>query len=112
MRPISSTAVASSTTSPAPDIHSEPRWTRCQSVASPWTALYWHIGETTMRLAKSWPPRRIGEKSWLMRDPCWGLPSDAAPAVHREHGAGDHVGLVRAQEQGRVRDILWRREAA
>src|SRR5215213_6659184 len=38
--------------------------------------------------------------------------SDAAPAVDRQHRAGDHLGLVRAQEQRRVGDVLRRREAA
>ena len=49
MRPTASTAVASMISSPAPDKARWPRWTRCQSVAAPSTALYWHIGAMTMR---------------------------------------------------------------
>src|SRR6476620_2784305 len=49
MRPSTVTAVASIVTRPAPDISSWPQWTRCQSVAQPSTAEYWHIGDTTMR---------------------------------------------------------------
>ena len=52
MRPAASTAVASIINSPAPPSDSEPRCCRCQSLALPSSALYWHIGETTMRLAK------------------------------------------------------------
>src|SRR3546814_14829487 len=43
-----------------------PRWARCQSVALPFSALYSHIGETTMRLGKVRPRSEIGEKSWLV----------------------------------------------
>ncbi len=37
----------------------------CQSVAEPSSALYWHIGDTTMRLASARPRRAMGVKSWL-----------------------------------------------
>src|SRR6478672_1696745 len=50
MRPSAVTAVASIVNRPAPDISSWPQWTRCQSVAQPSTAEYWHIGDTTTRL--------------------------------------------------------------
>jgi hypothetical protein len=50
MRPVSDTAVASSTSRPAPDSARCPRWTMCQSPADPSSAEYWHIGATTMRL--------------------------------------------------------------
>src|ERR1700722_15632149 len=60
MRPAGSTAVASRTNTPAPDSDSEPRCWRCQSVAEPSTALYWHIGETAMRFARVTPPSVIG----------------------------------------------------
>src|SRR3977135_3275061 len=53
MRPIADTAVASIVTIPALDCSNWPQWTRCQSVAQPSTAEYWHIGETTMRLASA-----------------------------------------------------------
>jgi hypothetical protein len=45
---------------PALDRDSEPRCCRCQSVAEPATALYWHIGETAMRFARVTPPSVIG----------------------------------------------------
>ena len=50
MRPSGATAVASTMTSPAPPTAREPRWTKCQSFATPSSAEYWHIGETPMRL--------------------------------------------------------------
>src|ERR1700682_5018885 len=53
MRPIADTAVASIVNIPALDCSSWPQCTRCQSVAQPSTAEYWHIGETTMRLASA-----------------------------------------------------------
>ena len=49
MRPSDSTAVASITSSAAPDSARWPRCTVCHSVAAPSTALYWHIGAMTMR---------------------------------------------------------------
>ena len=52
IRPIADTAVASIVNNPAPDCSSWPQCTVCQSVAQPSTAEYWHIGETTMRLAR------------------------------------------------------------
>ena len=62
MRPRASTAVASIITRAAPDSAREPRCCKCHSVALPLIALYWHIGATTMRLAKvSWR-NRIGVK--------------------------------------------------
>src|SRR6476659_8619275 len=56
MRPAGSTAVCSTMTSPAPDSDSEPRCWRCQSFAAPFSALYWHIGDTAMRLTRVRPP--------------------------------------------------------
>src|SRR6185437_6494707 len=70
MRPCRSTCVASTTTRPAPELASMPRCIRCQSVAEPSSAEYWHIGETAMRFASSRPASRIGEKRALvMGDP-------------------------------------------
>ena len=57
MRPRASTALASTMTSPAPPAARAPRCTRCQSLAKPSVALYWHIGDTPMRL------RRVTERS-------------------------------------------------
>src|ERR1700753_1942722 len=58
-----STWVASTTTRPAPELASMPRWVMCQSLAQPSLALYWHIGETTMRLSSSTPASLMGENS-------------------------------------------------
>jgi len=39
---------------------------RCQSEATPSSALYWHIGETTMRFASSRSASRMGENRGLV----------------------------------------------
>src|SRR5690348_8685124 len=71
MRPARSTAVASIIKSPAPDTASEPRCCLCQSLALPSSALYWHIGDTTMRLASVTSRRLMDVKSELgMGLPC------------------------------------------
>src|SRR5215472_10914793 len=54
-RPGISTAVASVMSNPAPDTDRWPRCIMCQSVALPFRAEYWPIGETTMRLPSSSP---------------------------------------------------------
>ena len=69
MRPRRSTCVASTITRPAPEFASMPRWPRCQSVAVPSSALYWHIGETTMRLENSTLPSLMGANRADMRFP-------------------------------------------
>jgi hypothetical protein len=61
IRPSGVTAVISTITIPAPDKDSEPKCCRCQSFAEPSTALYWHIGDTVMRLGRIRPPMVIGE---------------------------------------------------
>src|ERR1043166_4954324 len=68
MRPWRSTWVASTITRPAPQFDSMPRCAMCQSVALPSSALYWHIGDTTMRLASSSGPSLIGENRADMED--------------------------------------------
>src|SRR5471030_2705684 len=60
MRPIASTAVASTHSSAAPPRASCPRWIRCQSLALPSIAEYWHIGETMMRFESLSSRRLIG----------------------------------------------------
>ena len=67
MRPMASTAVASMQNIAAPDSARELIWVKCQSVAEPSTAEYWHIGATMMRLASFRSRNWIGEKSVLMR---------------------------------------------
>ena len=60
MRPSGHTAVASTHSRPAPEIARLPRWIRCQSTGRPSTALYWHIGETMIRLGSVSGPKRTG----------------------------------------------------
>src|SRR6185437_1750771 len=67
MRPWRSTWVASTTRRPAPEFASMPRCVTCQSVATPSAALYWHIGEITMRLGTSSSARRMVENRALIR---------------------------------------------
>src|SRR4029079_12063000 len=56
-------------TRPAPEFASMPRWPRCQSLALPSSALYWHIGETTMRLENSTLPSLMGANRLDMKIP-------------------------------------------
>src|SRR4051812_28966840 len=72
MRPMASTAVASMQNIAAPDCARLPICTKCQSLASPFTAEYWHIGATMMRLESARPRRVIGENRALIR----GFPGD------------------------------------
>src|SRR6185295_1948239 len=66
MRPIASTAVASMQKIAAPDSASELMWVKCQSLASPSTDEYWHIGATMMRLVSVRPRSLIGVNRALM----------------------------------------------
>src|SRR5262249_26562671 len=66
MRPRRSMPVASTTTSAAPELASMPRWLMCQSDATPSSALYWHMGETTMRFASSRSASLMGENRALV----------------------------------------------
>ena len=61
MRPFASTPVASMQKMPAPDSASELICVKCQSLASPSTEEYWHIGATMMRLASFRSRSWIGE---------------------------------------------------
>ena len=67
MRPIASTSVASMQNIAAPESARLPRWVKCQSLATPSSAEYWHIGDTTMRFFSVRPRRLIGENRALMR---------------------------------------------
>ena len=40
-----------------------PRLMMCQSVAEPFSDMYWHMGETTMRFGSVTEPRVKGVKS-------------------------------------------------
>src|SRR5260370_3641501 len=62
-QPRRSTLVDSTTTRPAPPAANLPAFIRCQSVGKPFTAEYWCIGGTTMRLRSSTPRIDIGENS-------------------------------------------------
>src|SRR5271167_3277901 len=66
MRPIASTAVASMQNIAAPDKASVLIWVKCQSLASPFSAEYWHIGATMMRLGSARSRSLIGENRALM----------------------------------------------
>ena len=56
MRPSGSTAVASMVNMPAPLLSRLPQCIRCQSLAQPSMAWYWHMGATTRRLGSVRPP--------------------------------------------------------
>src|SRR5580692_3740577 len=86
MRPRRSTWVASIPNIPAPEFDNMPRWVMCQSLATPSSALYWHIGATTTRFASSRPARRMGENKALVM-------------VH--HGLADRI--LRAEMAGLAR---------
>ena len=63
IRPSAETAVASVITSAAAPMANWPRCIRCQSVAEPCEAWYWHIGETTIRLVSMSCLSENGENS-------------------------------------------------
>src|ERR1700691_4631691 len=65
MRPCRSTWVASTTKSPAPEFESPPRCVMCQSLPTPSSALYWHIGDTTMRFESVRSASFMGENKAL-----------------------------------------------
>ena len=50
----------------APDSARLLMWVKCQSLAEPSSAEYWHIGDTMMRFVRLRPRREIGVKSVLM----------------------------------------------
>src|SRR5690348_17090370 len=65
IRPCGLTLVISHITSPAQPSEKLPRCIRCQSLAEPLSELYWHIGDTTTRLARVRPRSVIGENRAL-----------------------------------------------
>src|ERR1700761_7509103 len=67
MRPMASTWVASMQNIAAPDRDRLLMWVKCQSLAEPSSAEYWHIGATMMRLASVRSRNLIGVKSVFMR---------------------------------------------
>src|SRR5665213_621590 len=98
MRPERSTWVASTITNAAPELASMPRCTRCQSLAQPSSAEYWHIGDTTRRLASSRPASFRGEKrTLLMRGLLWmeqGRGGRSALLLNRVEVGDDGTDLV------------------
>src|SRR6266436_2532178 len=66
IRPTGSTAVPSMQSIPAPEEARLPRCIKCHAFASPFSAEYWHIGETSTRLGRTTPRSVIGENSALM----------------------------------------------
>src|SRR3954447_8807466 len=64
-QPRRSTFVDSMMTRPAPPAANLPAFIRCQSVGYPFTAEYWRMGGTTMRLRSSVPRMLSGENSKL-----------------------------------------------
>src|SRR5690606_9161905 len=76
MRPSGSTPVASRITSPNPPMPNRPRWTKCQSLAKPSCAEYWHIGATTVRLRRVRLRRVTGENRLVMKH-SWVEPGEA-----------------------------------
>ncbi len=71
IRPSAVTAVASMQNMPAPDCSSWPQCTRCQSVACPSAAEYWHIGDTTIRLRSVTPRSASGSNRWAGFSPAF-----------------------------------------
>src|SRR6266436_7809733 len=67
MRPVASTWVASMQNIAAPDSARLLMCVKCQSLASPLSAEYWHIGATMMRLRRFNSRSLIGENRALMR---------------------------------------------
>jgi hypothetical protein len=55
IRPHRVMAVASTITRATPRAARLPRWTRCQSSASPSRAMHWHMGDITIRLRRVTP---------------------------------------------------------
>jgi hypothetical protein len=53
------------TSRPAPEFDSIPKCVMCQSLPTPSLALYWHIGETTIRFGSVRSASFIGENRAL-----------------------------------------------
>jgi hypothetical protein len=70
IRPTASTWVASMQNSAAPDSASVLMWVKCQSLAAPLSAEYWHIGATMIRFGNFSPRNAIGENKALMGMSC------------------------------------------
>src|SRR6476619_7332732 len=93
MRPIASTAVASMQKIAAPDSASELICVKCQSLASPSSDEYWHIGATMTRLGSVRPRSVIGENRALI----WGIRMGRRIGYWHTRGSGDDVQLAAMQ---------------
>src|SRR5260370_337178 len=81
MRPVDSACVASMQNIAAPDSARLLMWVKCQSLASPFSAEYWHIGATMMRLRRFSSRSLIGENRALMRG-IFRVAREGGPAGH------------------------------
>src|SRR5260370_31497052 len=81
MRPVDSACVASMQNIAAPDSARLLMWGKCQSLASPFSAEYWHIGATMMRLRRFSSRSLIGENRALMRG-IFRVAREGGPAGH------------------------------
>src|ERR1700681_2341364 len=91
MRPSRSTCVASRTSKPAPELASMPRCVMCQSLPTPSLALYWHIGETTMRFGTVRPASFIGENKALGIDGHCGWREAGTPVEARRSARSERA---------------------
>src|SRR5262249_26510675 len=110
MRPRRSMPVASTTTSAAPELASIPRWLMCQSEATPSSALYWHMGETTTRFASSRSASLMGENRALVMSHAWIGGKDEGKAEgkvnHREWRSGPEAPSGNGYDVGLARDAM------
>src|SRR6266480_4517515 len=106
MRPVASTWVASMQNIAAPDSARLLMCVKCQSLASPLSAEYWHIGATMMRLRRFNSRSLIGENRALMR---------GMSGFFEGGRALQHLGPAGAIASGRGRRLLtlpWRVETS
>src|SRR3569623_851473 len=108
MRPSGTTPVASMITRPKPPSAKRPRCTKCQALAKPCLAEYWHIGATTARLRSVNSRKARGENRRDIRD-ClrWGGRQSGPSCFHRQDtmdGKACSQMRVRGEEQplGRI----------
>ena len=74
----------------APDSARLLMWVKCQSVATPSSAEYWHIGDTTTRFFNVRPRSLIGENRALMRGSSGKWEGDGGSVVTR-YGIASHA---------------------
>src|SRR5471032_2525241 len=98
IRPSGSTEVASRQSMPAPESARCPRWIMCHALASPRSAEYWHIGETTMRFGTVTLRSVNGENSALMG----GCPKEGGGVLEYHEGGFARAGGWVTPGRGRV----------